>query len=82
VFENPNPAKPGHIAILRPSDKSLDTLEIDGPQEAQAGEHNFTNASIAKGFAAHRGAWVPDGKGAIRFFAHKVNWSRFPSPSS
>lgn len=80
VFENPNPAKPGHIAILRPSGKSLDELETAGPEEAQAGEHNFTGTAIARGFAAHRGAWLADGKGGIRFFAHKVDWGHLPPP--
>jgi len=82
VFENPNPAKPGHIAILRPSEKSLGALQTDGPEEAQAGEHNFTATSIAHGFAGHRGAWRPGGTGAIRFFAHKVDWTHLPAPTS
>jgi hypothetical protein len=80
VFENPNPAEPGHIAILRPSEKSPAALAADGPQEAQAGEHNYTSTSIAHGFAEHHGAWMPGGTGSLRFFAHKVDWNRLPAP--
>ncbi len=78
VFQNPNLAKPGHIAILRPSGKTLDELERAGPEEAQAGEHNFTGTSIAHGFVDPRVAWIPGGKGALRFFAHRVDWGHLP----
>jgi hypothetical protein len=74
AFENPDPQKPGHIAIIRPSSKSAAELERDGPQETQAGSTNAINIAVAEGFRHHPGAWSPAG-GAIRFYAHQVNWN-------
>ncbi len=75
VFENPDPHDPGHIAVIRPSEKSLPALEAEGPEEAQAGSHNALSIPVAQGFAGHHGAWQPDGTGTIRFFAHAVDWA-------
>ena len=75
VYRNPDPNKPGHIAVLRPSDKTAAELERDGPEEAQAGSHNWPDTNVAEGFHGHRGAWEPGGTGAIRFFAHVIDWS-------
>jgi hypothetical protein len=74
AFENPNPRKPGHIAILRPSLKTRMMLDAQGPDEAQAGAINALSIDTADGFRQHRGAWVPGGGGAIRYYAHAVNW--------
>ncbi len=74
VFENPDPHRPGHIAVLRPSEKTQAELDRDGPQEAQAGSRNWLSTSVAEGFHGHPGAWEPGGTGTIRFFAHKVDW--------
>lgn len=74
VFKSPNPKKPGHIVVLRPSEKTAAQLSADGPQEAQAGEHNATDTEVVKGFAGHHGAWLPGDQGAILFFAHPVKW--------
>jgi hypothetical protein len=78
AFENPNPAHPGHIAILRPSLQSAETLEREGPRQAQAGAVNAFNISAAHGFAHHPGAWVAGGQGGIRYFAHKIDWAAVP----
>ena len=74
AFENPDPRKPGHIAIVRPSLKSRDLLDAHGPQETQAGATNSLSITTAKGFRHHPGAWVPGGGGAIRYYAHAVSW--------
>jgi hypothetical protein len=74
VYQNPDPARPGHIAVLRPSDKTRQELDRDGPQEAQAGKRNWLSTSVAEGFHGHHGAWLPGGGGTIRFFAHTVAW--------
>jgi hypothetical protein len=74
VYENPDPHRPGHIAVLRPSEKTMEELDRDGAQEAQAGAVNAVSTAIADGFRHHRGAWEPGGTGTIRFFAHPVNW--------
>jgi hypothetical protein len=39
--------------------------------------HSIT---IATGFRRHRGAWQPDGTGAIRYYAHAVLWNRMGNP--
>lgn len=78
AFANPNPHRPGHIAIVRPSEESAVTLARDGPREAQAGAMNARDTSTADGFAHHPGAWVPGGEGGIRYFAHPIDRARLP----
>ena len=65
AFKSPNPRKPGHIAIVRPSSKSVAELERDGPQIIQAGFTNALSTTVHKGFGKHYGAW-PD---AISYYA-------------
>jgi hypothetical protein len=74
ALENPNPHRPGHIAIVRPSDKTRPQLDRDGPQETQAGEQNALSTTTAAGFRHHRGAWEPEGAGDLRYYAHPVGW--------
>lgn len=66
AYESPNPHKPGHIAIVRPSEKSMEALLQEGPEITQAGTTNHTDWTVAEGFRGHRGAW-PDG---VRYFVH------------
>jgi len=75
AFENPNPHKSGHIAIVRPSDIDAATLLASGPFVTEAGQRNALSISLQGGFASHRGAWVPGGGGGIGFFAHTIDWS-------
>jgi hypothetical protein len=74
VYENPDPHSPGHIAILRPSDKSRAALDREGPQETQAGERNAISMTVATGFRHHRGAWLAGDGGTLRYYAHAVDW--------
>jgi len=66
IFENPNPHKPGHVAIVRPSDKSAHALEENGPEIIMAGQHNHNKTNVRIGFDNHPGAW-PSG---VRYFTH------------
>jgi len=66
IFANPNPNKPGHIAIIKPSLKSSYELQKYGPQATQAGEKNFVSIAIKHAFKYHPGAW-PNG---IRYYAN------------
>jgi hypothetical protein len=66
IFQNPDPHVPGHIGVIRPSDKSLRTLEEDGPQMIQAGTHNHTSINVRIAFSGHPGAW-PDG---VQYYMH------------
>jgi len=81
VFANPDPQRPGHIAVIRPSLKTVAELIADGPQETQAGETNALSTTVAAGFRHHHGAWQEAGTGALRFYAHAVDWSRI-TPAS
>jgi hypothetical protein len=76
AFANPDADRPGHIAVVRPSQKTAAELIADGPQETQAGETNAVSTTVASGFRHHRGAWQPAGTGALRFYGHAVDWQR------
>jgi hypothetical protein len=75
AFENPDADKPGHIAIVRPSEIDAATLLANGPFVTQAGLHNALSVLLAEGFANHKGSWLAGGTGSVRFFAHSVNWA-------
>ena len=68
LFKNPDPHKPGHIAIVRPSEKSARTLEENGPEVIQAGEHNHDKINVRVGFENHPGAF-PNG---VRYYVHSL----------
>jgi hypothetical protein len=74
AFENPDPHKSGHIAIVRPSSIDAATLLASGPFVTEAGQRNALSISLQRGFAGHHGAWVPGGGGAIAFFSHTIDW--------
>ncbi len=68
VYENPDPHKPGHIAIVRPAARSPRLLDENGPEITQAGEKNFVKTSTKVGFEHHPGAW-PEG---VHYYAHAL----------
>jgi len=68
VFQSPNQRAPGHVAIVRPSKRSMATLLDDGPELIQAGQHNHNRVNTRVGFENHSGAF-PDG---IRYYAHII----------
>jgi hypothetical protein len=68
LFQNPRQRVPGHIAIVRPSEKSLKALREDGPQIIQAGNHNHASTNVRIGFRNHPGAW-PDG---VLYYVHML----------
>jgi hypothetical protein len=72
VYENPDKHVPGHVAIVRPSDKSSRALERDGPQIIQAGQHNHTSTVVRVGFRNHPGAF-PRG---VRYYVHSLELQR------
>lgn len=67
AFISPVEFKPGHIAIVRPSEKSIEVLNAEGPQIIQAGKYNYNSTSVAKGFGSHKNAF-PD---KILYFSHQ-----------
>ena len=69
VYTNPDMQEPGHIAIVRPSEKSARLLLHDGPQIIQAGNHNHSSTTVRVGFSNHAGAWP----GSVRYYAHHLH---------
>ena len=67
VYKNHDPKKSGHIAIIRPGNKTPEQIAAEGPDVIQAGGSNFTSASLKRGFANHPDAFP---KSEIRFYAH------------
>jgi hypothetical protein len=71
-FQPPEPGQelPGHIAVVRPSDKPPALIESEGPDVIQAGVHNHRLVALRIGFTSHPAAWST---GAIEFFWHDTN---------
>jgi hypothetical protein len=69
TYKNHHDDKPGHIAIVRASDKSVTALHAEGPQITQAGGTNYRSTTLKQGFAGHPAAW---GEHEVRFYAHAV----------
>jgi len=70
AYRNHHSDKPGHIVILRPSDKDVELIRAEGPQVTQAGEHNYRSTSLKHGFADHPAAW---GNSEVVYYAHQVS---------
>ena len=70
TYHNHHDNKPGHIAIVRPSAKSVEAIADEGPDMIQAGEHNYTVVSAKKGFAGHPAAWR---NSEIEYYAHSLD---------
>jgi hypothetical protein len=71
VYKERDPKRHGHIAIIRPSNRSDASIIANGPQITQAGMDNYKSTSLKEGFKHHRTAWVG---GEIRYYAHEVRW--------
>jgi hypothetical protein len=69
VYKNHDPKKSGHIAIIRPSTKSGEEIQAEGPEVTQAGGTNHNSCSLKTGFRNHPGAFA---NGEIRFYSHVV----------
>jgi len=66
-YHNRHDDKPGHIAIVRPGNKSVQQLQAEGPDVIQAGTVNSASITLAAGFAGHPHAW---GDQEVQFYAH------------
>jgi len=73
TYRNHHDDKPGHIAIVRPSDKPRAAIRSEGPQVTQAGGTNYRSTSLRQGFAGHAAAWTRD---EVRYYAHAVDAQR------
>ena len=70
-LKSPLPNKPGHIAIVIPSDWSDARLDEVGCEIMQAGRSNYLSTSLEEGFANHPGAFE---KHQIQFHAHSTDF--------
>jgi hypothetical protein len=70
TYRNHHDDKPGHIAIVRPSDKSASAIRAEGPQITQAGGTNYRSTTLKHGFAGHPAAWD---KQEVRYYAHAAD---------
>lgn len=68
VYQAPDKHKPGHVAIVRPSERSETRLEEDGPELIMAGQHNHNKVNTRVGFEHHAGAWPS----SIQYYVHSI----------
>jgi hypothetical protein len=68
-YHNHHDDRPGHIAIVRPANKTADQIAAEGPDVIQAGAINKTSISLKDGFAGHPAAWRDH---EIVYYAHDV----------
>ncbi len=68
-YHNHSDDRPGHIAIVRPAEKTAGMIDEEGPDVIQAGSHNATRVSLRQGFAGHPHAWED---AEIAYYAHDV----------
>lgn len=66
-LKNPDPTRPGHIALVRPGSKDAELMGKEGPDVMQAGGTNALRTSMRKGFGNH-----PKEYDQIAFYAHTV----------
>lgn len=70
AYRNHHDDKPGHIVIVRPSDKDARALREEGPQVTQAGGTNYRSVALRVGFAGHPAAWEHH---EVVYYAHAVD---------
>jgi hypothetical protein len=68
LYQNPDGHVPGHIAVVRPSQKSAKSLSENGPEIIQAGERNHAKTNVRLGFDNHPGAWP----GGVLYYVHAL----------
>ena len=74
VYKNPNPKKPGHIALVMPIEKTSDALYKEGPTVIQAGRLNRNYISLKDGFQHHISDWALATKDIVFFYnEHRTN---------
>ena len=57
VYKNINAAKPGHIALVMPTEKTIEELNKEGTTMIQAGRINGNSISFRQGFEHHITSW-------------------------
>lgn len=67
VYKNPDPSKPGHIALVMPDEVTNDLLNQQGPTLIQAGSVNKSAIPLRLGFKHHIDKWE-EATNTIKFF--------------
>jgi hypothetical protein len=57
VAQNPDRHKPGHIALIMPTESNMKNMVEQGPEVIQAGKHNYNSTSLNNGFKSHITEW-------------------------
>jgi hypothetical protein len=57
VCENPDLKKPGHAALVMPTEMRAEKLAESGPELIMAGTHNHNYVSLKAGFHSHLTEW-------------------------
>lgn len=70
-LKNPDAARPGHIAVVRPGTKAAELLAQEGPDVMQAGGTNALRTSLRRGFGNHKKEYDQ-----IAFHAHVVELTK------
>jgi hypothetical protein len=78
-YRQSSPGKRGHIAIVRPSAKSDQLIEQEGPDIIQAGKTNYSLTSLSIGFQSFDQAFKNN---KIRYFAHYIPHSLWTADKS
>jgi hypothetical protein len=68
VYKNTDRSKPGHAALVMPSNRSAQQLTDEGPMLIMAGTHNFNYITLIKGFKSHITSWPTH---EVQFFVHE-----------
>ncbi|MFO0938509.1 MAG: hypothetical protein U0798_18550 [Gemmataceae bacterium] len=71
TFKESDPKKSGHIALVRPSEKSEKQIAEEGPQIIQAGMENANSTTLKTGFKHHSKAFKDK---LILFYVHELTW--------
>lgn len=67
VYKNPDPTRPGHIALVMPDEVTDDLLNQQGPTLIQAGSVNKSAIPLKLGFKHHIDNWE-EATNTIKFF--------------
>jgi hypothetical protein len=57
ICENTDKSKPGHVALVMPSEIAINKLEESGPMLIMAGTHNYNKIALKGGFRTHITEW-------------------------
>lgn len=73
TYKSTDPKRAGHIAIVRPTNKSEKDLKLEGAQITQAGRTNYVSTSTKEGFINHPGAFANN---QINYYGHSTVFSK------